>query len=458
MTQTATKINDYQADFQAVREHRAANSPAWLTELGDRAWSKFTELGFPTARRGNERWKYTNVAPIAKASFGFGRDTIADRRQELDLRRVAPWKDDWINLVFVDGRFSSALSNLNGRNSGNGGVKIDNLAEAINSGASNVEQLLAKHASFQEDGFTALNTAFLGDGAFVQVPNGCVLASPVNLIYLTTTSAQPTVCYPRSLIVVGEGAQATVLESYVGANGGEFGSEYFTNAVTEIAVGEGAIVDHYRLIAEASQAFHVGTSRVSQGRDSVFSSASFARGTSLARNDFEVLLDGPGASCALNGLYLTADAQHMDNLISIDHAQPYTSSKLNYKGILDGKSRAVFGGQVLVRKDAQKVSAYQSDKNLLLSAQAEVDSKPSLLIFADDVQCGHGATAGHIDKESLFYMRSRGLDPDDASRMLVHAFAREIIETVKVEHLKQFLDDLFLEAIPHSGLQIGGAA
>ena len=458
MTQTATKFSDYQADYQTVREYRVANRPAWLAELGDQAWSKFTELGFPTARRGNERWKYTNVAPIAKASFGLCGDTIAELGHEPDVLLKAPWDDQWSNLVFVNGRFSKPLSNINGLSAGNGDVMIITLAEAIDSGAVNVEHSLAKHVSFQEDGFAALNTAFLGDGALVQIPDGCVLDSPVNIIYLSSTPSEPTVSYPRTLIVVGEGAQATVIETYVGADGGKAAPEYLTNAVTEIALSEGAVLDHYRILNEANLAFHVGTSRVSQGRDSVFSSASFATGTTLARNDFEVLLDGSGASCALNGLYLTADGQHMDNLISIDHAQPHTSSRLNYKGILDGKSRAVFGGQVLVRKDAQKVSAHQSDKNLLLSAQAEVDSKPSLLIYADDVQCGHGATAGHVDKDSLFYLRSRGLDLDTASRMLVHAFAREIIETVKVENLKQYLDDLFLGAIPQSGLHIGGAA
>ncbi|PKB66208.1 MAG: Fe-S cluster assembly protein SufD [SAR202 cluster bacterium Io17-Chloro-G4] len=458
MTQTATKISNYEADYQAIREQRAASNPAWLTQLGDQAWTRFTELGFPTARRGNERWKYTNVAPIANASFGLSSDLVAGSDHESELRRAAPWDDEWINLVFLDGRFSKVLSNLNASDSGNGRILVNNLAEAINSGAANLEQLLAKHVKFQEDGFAALNTAFLGDGAFVQVPDGSVLQSPVNLIYLTSTSNQPTVCYPRTLVAVGKGAQATVIESYVGIKSGALNPEYFTNAVTEISLAEGAILDHYRVVSEAKQAFHVGTSRISQGHDSVFSSASFAIGATLARNDFEVLLDGPGASCNLNGLYLTADAQHMDNLISIDHAQPHTSSQLNYKGILDGKSRAVFGGQVLVRKDAQKVSAHQSDKNLLLSSQAEVDSKPSLLIYADDVQCGHGATAGHVDKDSLFYLRSRGLDADTASRMLVHAFAREVIETVKVEPLKQFLDELFLEAIPETGLKLGGAA
>lgn len=454
MTQTATKNANYQADFQAVRQSRAADSPSWLTELGDQAWSKFTELGFPTARRGNERWKYTNVAPIAKADFGLVKDGIIDPGRWADLQRAAPWQDSWTNLVFVDGRFSAALSSPNGLNAG---VTVSNLAEAIKSGSDNLREVLAKHADFQEDGFTALNTAFLDDGAFVEVPDGCALTTPVNLIYLTSSFPQPAVSHPRTLIVVGASAQATVIESYVGAKDTELGAEHLTNGVTEIMVGDGASVDHYRLMTEDSRAFHVGVSRVSQGRDSDFSSASFATGATLARNDFEVLLDGPGASCALSGLYLTADAQHMDNLISIDHAQPHTSSELNYKGILDGKSRAVFGGQVLVRKDAQKVTAHQSDKNLLLSPQAEVDSKPSLLIYADDVQCGHGATAGHVDQGSLFYLRSRGLDPDTASRMLVHAFAREIIETVKVKYLKDFLDDLFLEAIPDSRILLGGA-
>ncbi len=456
MTSTATRFDNYNSDFQAVRERRAADGPAWLTELGDQAWTKFSELGFPTARRGNERWKYTNVAPIAKADFGLGGLLTSESGQP--ALGLAPRKEDWINLVFVDGRFSIALSNLNDSKVAINGVTVNNLADAITSSSVHVEQYLAKNAGFQDDGFAALNTAFLGDGAFVHVPDGCVLESPVNLIYLTSASPQSTVNYPRTLIIMGKGAQATVIESYIGADGGESGQESFTNAVTEIALNEGANLDHYRLIAESDHAFHVGTSRVNLAQDSVFSSASFATGTTLARNDFEVHLNGTGASCTLNGLYLTTEGQHMDNLISIDHAMPYTTSQLTYKGILDGKSKAVFGGEVLVRKDAQKVSAHQSDKNLLLSAQAEVDSKPSLLIYADDVQCGHGATAGHVDKDSLFYLRSRGLDPDTASRMLVHAFARDIIETVKNEHLKQYLDDLFLEAIPQSGLQIGGAA
>jgi len=407
-------------------------------------------LGFPTARRGNEKWKYTNVAAIARAGFRLSRSLTPD----VDSQLIPEVDGAWTRLVFVDGRFSKALSAVNGTSPG---TVVANLGDAISSGALNVEQYLAKHAGFQDDGFTALNTAFLNDGAFVYLPDGVEAESAIHIIFVTTDRDQPRACHPRTLIVIGQNARATVVESYVGtAAAGPGDAQSFTNAVTEIDVGDGAEVDHYRLLMENPLGFYVGTSRVTQGRDSTFSSASFALGTTLARNDFEVLLDGPGSSCTLNGLYLTTEGQHMDNLISIDHAKPYTSSKLTYKGILHGKSRAVFGGQVLVRKDAQKVTAYQSDKNLLLSEQAEVDSKPSLLIYADDVQCGHGATAGHTDEDSLFYLRSRGLDSETANRMLVHAFAREIIEMVKLEPLKEYLDRLFLDAIPTTGLQSGG--
>jgi Fe-S cluster assembly protein SufD len=253
------------------------------------------------------------------------------------------------------------------------------------------------------------------------------------------------------LILAGQNTQLTVVETYVGSPG----NNYFTNAVTEIALGEGAHVDHYRLLLESEGAFHVGTSRVTQGKDSEFTSASFAIGTALARTDLEVLLDAPGGYCSLNGLYLAGGNQHIDNLISIDHAEPSCTSRLNYKGILDGKSRAVFGGTVMVRPDAQKSDAQQTDKNLLLSQNAEVDSKPSLLIYADDVTCSHGATAGYINEDGMFYLRSRGLDPGTASRMLIHAFASEIIDTVKPEPLREYLDTLFNQAIPQKSLPVG---
>jgi Fe-S cluster assembly protein SufD len=450
MTESLSRPASYPDQFQALRRNGGADVPPWFRDLGDRAWSSFTQLGFPTARRGNEKWKYTNVSPIARAAFSYSGDLEPDGAiTAAGLKRIAFWNNRWVSLVFVDGKFSKTLSSAPGTA---GDVRVTSLAEVVRNGGRAVEQHLAKHASFDEDGFTALNTAFLRDGAFVQASGGRDTGATVHLVYVTTERAQPRVTYPRTLVVAGPNAALTLVETYVGRSD----AQYFTNAVTEIVTEEGANVEHYRLLLESPSAFHVGSSRVSLGRDSTFSSASFAMGTALARNDFQVLLDAPGSSCFLNGLYLTSTGQHIDNLINIDHAKPHTSSRLMYKGILDGKSKAVFGGQVLVRRDAQKTDAQQTDKNLLLSEQAEVNSKPSLLIYADDVKCSHGATAGHMDQNTLFYLRSRGLDVETASRMLVHAFAREIIEAVKLKPLRDYLDGLFLRAVPATSLRLGG--
>jgi Fe-S cluster assembly protein SufD len=407
-------------------------------------------LGFPTARRGNEKWKYTNVAQIAKTPFSYSTHLDTDVEFEaVDLPQVAPWEEGWINLVFIDGQFSQALSTVPETRRG---IQVSSLRQAIQSDGDAVEQHLAKHACFQDDGFTALNTAFLNDGAFVKVPDGCEASAVVNLVFVTTDRREPAVCYPRTLVVVGRDTGLTLVESYVSWGGGR----YFTNAVSEIDVAQGSNLEHYRLLLESPQAYHVGTTQLRQDQDSSVASTSFAMGATLARNGMQVLLEAPGAYCSVNGLYLTSDNQHIDNLISIDHAKANTTSRLYFKGILDGKSKAVFGGQVLVRKDAQKADAQQTDKNLLLSDQAEVDSKPSLLIYADDVKCSHGATAGNIDENALFYLRSRGLDREAASRMLIHSFAREIIETVKLEALQMYLDRLFLRAMPAIGFPSGG--
>ena len=396
----------YHEDHQSLTA--ASTGPVWLADLRAAGWDRFNEIGFPTARRGNERWKYTAVAPIARVNFAYP-FINAERVENAEL-------DFGFSAV-------SALSAFNQEDT-----------EAV-------RQYLGSLAPLNDDGFTALNTAFLREVAVVRVPDGsdAPVAVCVNHTFPAADGEQRLATHPRTLIIAGRNANLTVVEAYTGPAG----PRYFTNAVTEIVVSEGAQVDHYRLLNESPGAYHVGTTRVRQERDSSFSSASFALGTALARNDFAVTLDGPGAYCSLNGLYYTGQGQHIDNLISIDHAQPHCTSRLNYKGILDGDSRAVFGGEVLVRRNAQKSDAQQTDKNLLLSEDAEVDSKPSLMIYADDVQCSHGATAGQIDAQTLFYLRSRGLDLEAASRMLVQAFAREIVDTVKPETLRNYLESLF---------------
>lgn len=448
MTTAPAKFAHYFADFQSLTQGPGAGAPTWLRDIRDNAWSNFAANGFPTARRGNERWKYTNVGPIARADFGFPLiPTPANGSKAL----VPSYQIDGpavYDLVYVDGIYSTELSSPA---TGASGITAASLASATADSSEGLESHVGHYAPLDEDGFAALNTAFLHDGAYIHIADGQSEKVFVRISYITTKGTSPKVTYPRTLVVAGRNADVTVVESYAGPAE----TVYFTNAVTEISVGDGARVDHYRLLMEGSEAFHVGTSRVKQEKDSSFSSASFILGTTLARNDMEVLLDAPGAFCSLNGLYLTNDNQHIDNLISIDHAKPNCTSRLNYKGILDGKSRAVFGGTVMVRPDAQKSDAEQTDKNLILSQSAEVDSKPSLLIYADDVKCSHGATAGHIDADTLFYLRSRGLDLGAASRMLIHAFAGEIISTVKPEPLREYLDTIFAAAIPNKSLPFG---
>ena len=441
MAQALAKKDRYLADFQAFERNLKANEPAWVYQIRQHALSRFEELGFPTARRGNEKWKYTSVAPIANATFEYPFELDLDDVKAAEIRQLAPWDDSWLNLVFLDGRYCEALSTPRPQSEG---ALVTNLADMFLNDGNLAEKHLAQHATVEDDAFTALNTAFLNDGAFVHVPEGDSIQSPLHLLFVTTGRAQPTVSYPRTLVVAGPHSKHPIIESYVSLSG----TGGFTNAVTEIVLGEGAEVEHYRLLLDSPDSFHVGTTRVNQGADSIFSSASFARGAALARNNVEVLLDAPGSSCFMSGLYMTSGTQHIDNYINIDHAKPHTSSCLYYKGILDGKSKAVFGGTVLVRRDAQKADAQQTDKNLILSEDAEVDSKPSLLIYADDVKCGHGATAGHIDDDALYYMRSRGLDQQMSRRLLIHGFASEIIEGVRLEPIRDYLDRLFLGTLP----------
>ena len=449
MTSASVKFAHYLADFKSLTQGPGAAGPLWLQDLRDSGWSRFNETGFPTARRGNERWKYTNVGPIAKTDFG-----IADKPVSVPSDLLPVYEADGqqiYDLVYLDGRYSPELSSPA---TASAGITAVSLASVASDSSFGLEGQIGHYAPPDDDGFTALNTAFLYDGAYVNIAGDCSEKVTVRISYITVDGTKPKVSHPRTLIVLGRNADATVVESYSGPKE----SVYFTNAVTEISVGDGASLDHYRLLLEGAESFHVGISRVKQEGDSSFNSASFALGTALARNDMEVLLDAPGAYCSLNGLYLTTDNQHIDNLISIDHAHPHCTSRLNYKGILDGKSRAVFGGTVMVRPDAQKSDAEQTDKNLILSQSAEVDSKPSLLIYADDVKCSHGATAGHIDADTLFYLRSRGLDQTTASRMLIQAFASEIINAVKPEPLRQYVDTIFSAAIPVKSLPFGRTA
>ena len=461
MTTTTTAADTY-PHYAAAYAAQSPDGPPSLREWRRRGWESFLSLGLPIARRGNEPWKYTNAGVIARQSFAFADNlpVASAGVATADARAVAPWQPDWRTLTFIDGVFAPHLSDglctpqAGSPQAGNpDALIVAPLSDAVGISAELGEQFLGALAPADEDGFAALNTAFVRSGAGLSVPAGAD-AGIVHLLHLATDRNLPRAACPRTLIKAGPNSRLTVIETFCGPDS----AQYLTNAVTEIFVGAGASVEHYRLLFEGSEAYHVGISRVVQGKDSRFSSVSIAHGAALGRNDFGVHLAGTGAECTLNGLYLTQGNQHIDNYINIDHAEPYGTSRLFYKGILDGSSRAVFGGNVTVRKDAQKTDAQQTDKNLLLSAEAEVDSKPSLLIYADDVKCGHGATAGHIDADTVFYMRSRGIDLPTASRILIHAFASEIIDTVALEPLREYLDARFQNAIPDAdiSLPVGG--
>ena len=432
MTQTLTTYDRYAEQYVGL----PSAGPAWLNALRQKGYDNFVRLGFPTARKGNEAWKYTNVARVARAEL-----SLPDSAQTLvaeSVRSAAPWVDDWNTLVFVNGRFSGDLSQLHEPD----GVTVSSLAQAIEEDGEVVQRHIGSLTSVEDDGFSALNTAFIGDGALVHVPEGSRGERPVHLVFVSTDE-ENIVAHPRVLVVAGAESEATVIESYVGLGD----NIYLNNGVAEIVVGEGARVDHYRLMDESDSAYHVGVARVHQKDGSSFASRAFYKGVGLGRHDLYVHI-GDGCSTDLSGLYITSGSQHVDNFINIDHTKPNSSSNLYYKGILSGRSRAVFGGTVFVREGAIKTDALQSDKNLLLSPDAEVDSKPALFIWADDVKCGHGATAGNVSEETVYYMRSRGIDLESASRLLIFGFASEIIDTVEIPELHEYLERSFLDAIP----------
>jgi len=430
MTGAKETQSKYLKDLRQEFDGLARTGPEWLREIRESAMRRFLELDFPTTRQ--EDWKYTNVSAIANGGF---RLATGGEGTEFDIeaaRQLLPGGGDAVRLVFVDGHFSKALSSENPP----GGAKAGSIGALIGCVDGSVEAHLGRSADCSNHAFTALNTAFVTDGAFIEIANGAVIDVPIYIVYVSTgTRAAESVSHPRSLIIAGHHSQGTIVEQYIGLGSGR----YFTNAVTESVVGDGAVIGYTKLQQESAAALHVGSLYVRQGRDSSFSSNSTAIGGDLVRNDITIILDGEGADCELNGLYIERDAQHVDNHTLIDHARPHGSSRENYKGILAGRSTGVFNGSIVVRKDAQKTDAKQSNKNLLLSPDAEINTKPQLEILADDVKCSHGATIGHIDQEAIFYMRSRGIDEAAARSLMMYAFCNEIMERIKPAEVREVL-------------------
>ena len=426
MMQVAEKLQPW----LGALEERPKGGPRWLQDLRERGASRFAALGFPSVRE--EEWRFTPVTPIASGDFHLSPATPALAEQDLAgyVYGNAP-----IRLVVVNGRYAPELSRTNGLPAG---VRVGSLAAALSERADDVTRFLGRLADFDTRPFAALNTAFVDDGAFVQIPDKTVVESPIQLLFVTTSLAGKlaVMAHPRVLIIAGDGSQSRVIETYVGPRG----ETYFANAVTEVFVGENAHVDHYKVQEESLSAYHIASMHVHAARSSTFSSHSFSLGGKLVRNDALATLDGEGAECTLNGLYLADGERLVDNHTTIDHAKPHCPSHEVYKGIMGGRARAVFNGKIIVRQDAQKTDAKQTNRALLLTDDASINTKPQLEIFADDVKCTHGAAIGQLDEDAIFYLRARGLTFFEARDMLIHAFAGEILDRVQVEPLRTALE------------------
>ncbi len=419
--------------------------PSWLPSLRRAAFDRFTALGFPTTR--NEDWHFTSVTPIAERVFKPARATpTAVKIAEIEAHTFGD--ASWRRLTFVNGRFEPSLSSVAGLPAT---VRVSTFADALKESPEFIAEHLGKLAAYDDATFTALNTAFLQDGVVIHVPRGVIVAEPIHLLHLADAQAEGVAIHPRLLVVVEALAQLVVVESYSGAGG----VCYFTNAVAEIEVGDGARVYHYKVQREGPDAFHVGTIQVSQGRDSLYHSFSFAGGAALSRTNVYSKLVGEGAEVRLNGLYMVDGTQQADHQTSVRHLAPNTVSRELYKGVLDGSSHGVFNGKVYVDPVAQKTDGKQTNHFLLLSEQARADAKPQLEIFADDVKCTHGATVGRLDEVALFYMKSRGIGADNARSLLTYAFAAEVLETIELDALRTGLEERVFERFTHTQLHSG---
>jgi Fe-S cluster assembly protein SufD len=417
---------------------RRAPTPPWLQAQQQSSVDAFCRAGFPTLK--NEDWKYTDVGPLTKQLFSV--PDQAPPQPDTALADTLRFTNlDCHELVFINGLHAPELS-FGGKTAA--GIIIQPLALALAGDPDRLQPYLNRAVNAAKNAFTALNTALIKDGAVILLPDDAVLDKPVHLMFLSTRQDPACASLPRNLIVLGRNAAATVIESYLGADE----AEYFTNAQTEVILEQGARLQHYKIQREGQQGFHVGNLQVLQHGDSRLESHAVSLGGRLARSDIDVSLAEPGAAVLLNGLYLAGGRQHVDNHTRIDHLTPHTTSEETYRGVLNDRARGVFNGKVVVHQDAQKTDASQSNANLLLSNDAEVDTKPELEIYADDVKCSHGATIGRLDQDMLFYLRSRAIPEDTARSLLTFAFADEVISRMPLQAVRDRLEYLIVGRLP----------
>ena len=423
----------YLKGFEMLEKDLNGQSKSPLHAIRKQALRRFGELGFPTTR--HEEWRFTNVTPIRNTEFkpALRKQPSALAKKDVEKHFLTGPKSP--KMVFVDGHFAPELSHLPVLPSN---CRIESLASALKNDAATAEKHLTRYALYEDNAFTALSTAFIQDGAFILIGDDIDYEEPIECLFVATASNVPQLAQPRNLIVAGKNSRATFVETYVGLGKGV----YLTNGVTEIVVGESAVVEHDKLQRESEQAFHVGSIHVQQSRASTYTNNCISLGGAIVRNTITAVLAGEGCESTLNGLSLGAGDQLIDNHTVIDHTMPHCASHELYKAVLDGRSKGVFNGKIFVRQDAQKTDAKQTNKTLLLSDDATIDTKPQLEIFADDVKCTHGATVGQLDDEQVFYLRSRGIGESMARDILTFAFASDVVNRVHSETLKNNLYEL----------------
>ena len=428
MVQVRSSEHSFVSEFEALQARDPGSTPQWLHSLRRDAFREFESLGFPTTR--DEDWKYTNVAPLA--------------RQRFTLARAGDYPDPSISSLDLPG-----LRFFGGRCTSNVGleddalpIEVTSLARALGDSYKAVEGRLAVNPAHVTNGFVSLNRAFLEDGGFIRVPAGVTAPDPILLSFLASESPTPSMAHPHNLILIEKGATATVLEHYAGGKG-----VYLTNAVTNIVVEEGARLAWYKVQEEGPEAFHIGTTNVTLARGSAFTSFTLDLGARIARNDLSVTLEGEGAECTMNGLYVASANGHVDNHTSVDHTASFTPSRQLYKGVLTDNARAVFNGKIIARRGTHQVDAHQTNNNLLLSDRAMVDTKPQLEIFADDLKCSHGATVGQLDEEAIFYLASRGIGPAQSRRILTYGFAEAVLALAPDTRIREYMSGLVREKL-----------
>lgn len=434
------EISRYTAEYPHLAAQLPGQSLDWLQQLRSDAFTQFSGRGFPTVR--DEEWRYTNVSAIEKKLF---QPALADVEQSVDADWLKQYTlDEAWTVVIVNGRFAPQLSVLADLPDN---VTVSSLSDALNTNADQVQQYLGQAVANDEHGFIAFNTAWFSDGLFLQVPEKTVLAKPLQLLHVVTQS--DLLATTRNILVVDSMAAANVIETYVGEE-----QAYLSAIVNEVFVAENADLTLYKMQVESEKAYHFGGTYIKQARDSRFKHHNFAFGGLLARNDVHTDLD-VASECNLNGLFLGTKRQHIDNHTRINHLKPNAISREQYKGVLDQRARGVFQGRVVVEENAQKTDSEMNNRNLLLSEHAEVDTKPQLEIYADDVKCAHGVTVGQLDEKSVFYLQSRCVDEETARNMLTFAFANEMVNKVEIQALHDMALAQLLQRFPQQGVDMG---